>query len=116
MRDSDHLPPASAHLLAALIGDDAEEPRSDRAARTHSTELSPGSHTRLLYGVLGEIRILKESGGKTVGRLDEWHEDGLKSRDVATLCGNDELLLRGALHNFTLNTGREARSVSAGSR
>jgi hypothetical protein len=51
-----------------------------------------------------------------MGLLDEWGEDGLESRHVATLGVDDKLLLRGALHNFTLNTGGEAKSVSALSR
>ena len=68
-----------------------------------------------MYRVLSEIRILKQGGGETMGRLDEWREDRLESRHVATL-GVDKLLLRSALHNFTLYTGGEAKSVSARSR
>ena len=107
--DSDHVPPAASHLLTALIGDDAEEPRPDRAAGTHAAELSPGADTCLLYRVLREIGVLKQRGGETVSRFNEGRKDGLKSSDVATLGVDDELLLRVALHNFTLNTGGEAQ-------
>jgi hypothetical protein len=47
-----------------------------------------------------------------VGRLNKWRKDRLESGDVATLCV-DELLLRDVLHNFILNTGGQAKSVSA---
>jgi hypothetical protein len=112
----DHLLPAPAHLFPTLIGDDAEEPRSDRAAGAHAAQLSPRPDRRLLYCVLREIGILKQSCGETMGRLDERREDRLKGPHVTTLCVDDELLVRGALHNFTLNTGGEAKSVSALSR
>jgi hypothetical protein len=109
---ANHLPPPPTHLFPTLIRNDAQKPWPDRAAGPHTAEPSPRTNARLLYCILGEVGILQQSGSKTVGRLNKWRKDRLESGDVATLCV-DELLLRDVLHNFILNTGGQAKSVSA---
>src|SRR5262245_41521961 len=95
---SDHLPPPPTHLVAALVGDDSEEPREERAAGAQVAELSPRPQAGFLDRILGETGVLQQRAGEPVGPVDVRREDALEGSRVTRFGPSDELQLCCAFH------------------
>ncbi len=67
----DDLPPSASPDRAALIGDDAQKPRTDSTPITELPDLAPGLHRRFLHGVFGQCAVEEHADGQPEGRLEQ---------------------------------------------
>src|SRR5713226_4850011 len=65
-------PPAPAPRHAALVGDDGQEPRAERAfVAAKLPQVAPGFHRSLLDGILGRHAVGQHHGREPVGRIEQ---------------------------------------------
>ena len=69
--------------VAALVGDDGEEPGTDGHPGPELMELAPGARQRLLGGVLGVAPISQHRQGEAQARFDQWADQRFEGRFVA---------------------------------